>query len=342
MNKAPITILFFADSHLGFDDPVHPRIERRRRGDDFFANYCFLLDTALKQNVDLVIHGGDFFFRSRVPPSIIEKAYQPLVETANAGLPIYLVPGNHERSHLPDHLWLHHPNIHVFDHPSTFQQEVRGTVLSLSGFPFARSVRSQFRSLVEQTGWQAVQADIRLLCMHQSVEGARVGPVDFTFRADPDTIAGAHIPVGFAAVLSGHIHRSQVLTHTLDGQAMEAAVIYPGSIERTSLAERFEEKHYVILKFDPEAGITKPEVEFLPLKTRPMVKVEIPARGKGVTAWRKDLQDCLNRFERDAVVSIHFTGEHADQARLAFSAAELRGMAAPGMNVSLAFPRGRS
>ena len=34
-----IRILFLADTHLGFDLPVKPRINRRRRGIDFFKNY---------------------------------------------------------------------------------------------------------------------------------------------------------------------------------------------------------------------------------------------------------------------------------------------------------------
>jgi hypothetical protein len=34
-----IRILFLADTHLGFDLPFRPRIQRRRRGPEFFANF---------------------------------------------------------------------------------------------------------------------------------------------------------------------------------------------------------------------------------------------------------------------------------------------------------------
>jgi DNA repair exonuclease SbcCD nuclease subunit len=34
-----IRILLIADTHLGFDLPFRPRIKRRRRGLDFFANF---------------------------------------------------------------------------------------------------------------------------------------------------------------------------------------------------------------------------------------------------------------------------------------------------------------
>ena len=42
-----LEFLFFADTHLGFDLPARPRIERRRRGPDFFANFERALAPAL-------------------------------------------------------------------------------------------------------------------------------------------------------------------------------------------------------------------------------------------------------------------------------------------------------
>ena len=91
MMEKPIKILLFADTHLGFDLPLQPRIERRRRGDDFFANYQLILDFARRKQVDLIVHGGDLFFRSKVPPAIVERAYASLFEIASAGIPIMIV-----------------------------------------------------------------------------------------------------------------------------------------------------------------------------------------------------------------------------------------------------------
>ena len=36
-----IRILLIVDTHPGFDLPFRPRIKRRRRGPDFFANFDF-------------------------------------------------------------------------------------------------------------------------------------------------------------------------------------------------------------------------------------------------------------------------------------------------------------
>jgi len=90
-----IRILFFSDTHLGFDFPLRKSGVHRRRGVDFFTNYNRVLQRAVTGDADLIIHGGDLFFRSRVPDRILELAYGPLIETARTGMPVCIVPGNH-------------------------------------------------------------------------------------------------------------------------------------------------------------------------------------------------------------------------------------------------------
>jgi DNA repair exonuclease SbcCD nuclease subunit len=72
------------------------------------------------------------------------------------------------------------------------------------------------------------------------------------FRRGPDVIPANAIPVGYAAVLAGHIHRRQVLRRAPNGRRMAAPILYPGSVERTSSAERDEPKGYMVI--DMEAG----------------------------------------------------------------------------------------
>ena len=127
--------------------------------------------------------------------------------------------------------------------------------IAVAGFPCERDrVRDRFAEVVEKTGWRSVPAAIRLLCLHQTVEGATVGPADFVFRGGPDVIPGRAIPPGFAAVLAGHIHRHQVLTADLHGRALAAPVLYPGSTERTSAAENGETKGCVTIEIEPGGG----------------------------------------------------------------------------------------
>lgn len=329
-----IRILFFGDSHLGFDLPNQPRIERRRRGEDLFKNYHQIIKFAKWEKADLILHGGDLFHHSRVSPAIIERAYRPLYELACSGIPVYLVPGNHERSRLPEHLYLSHNNIHIFDRPITYSHQAGGIKLSLSGFPFTRKVREKFPTLLRQTTYQQGEADWRFLCIHQIFEGATVGPVDYTFRDGADNIPPEWVPEDFGAVLSGHIHRAQRLDLTLDGQKLSVPVIYPGSIERTSIAERFEDKSFRLIKLRRENRHIIQEVETRPLPARPMLKVSVPVRDHPPNQVLLHIQGQLSLIDPDAVVRVELTGRRADQVQKSITAASLRAAAPQSMNIS--------
>jgi DNA repair exonuclease SbcCD nuclease subunit len=331
-------ILFFADTHLGFDLPMRPRIVRRRRGPDFFHNYEAVLTAALQLKVDAVIHGGDLFYRSKVPQPIVEQAFAPLLALADKGLPIYLVPGNHERSSIPTTLFTRHPNLKIFTRPRTFLLPGNASRIALSGFPFVRKdIRKNFAATLEQTGWQSLEADFRLLCLHQSIQGATVGPQNYVFRGGPDVIPIRDIPLGFDLTLAGHIHRHQVLRHDLNGRKSPCAVIYPGSTERTSFAEKDDPQGFVILDLPGlHCGQKAPiQYRFHPLTTRRMIQVDISTHGHTEEQLTAYIKARLAELPPDAIVQlrVHASPAHAAH-RLSHKA--LRAMAPPTMNVTAA------
>ena len=237
-----LRLLLLADTHLGLPSNAH------------FAAFERALLPAHRGEVDLVVHGGDILYRSKVRPNLVLDAFAPLKRVADTGVPVVLVPGNHERSAIPYPLLAAHPGVHIIDRPRTVSLNVRGMSVSVSGFPNDRDrIRESLARLLEMTEWRSHSADVRLLAIHQSVEGATVGPVGFTFRSAPDVIPGRAIPSGFAAVLAGHIHRHQVLTKDLRGRALAAPVFYPGSTAMTSFAERYEAKGYVTMELAADA-----------------------------------------------------------------------------------------
>ncbi len=333
-----IRVLLIADTHLGFDLPATPRVERRRRGPDFFANTRLALEPALRGKADVVVHGGDLLFRSKVPAGLVMDALEPLLKVADAGVPVVMVPGNHERSALPYPLLASHRCLHIFDRPRTIELEVANTRVALGGFPCERDgVCDHFSALVEATGALAVNADVRLLCLHQTVEGARVKGV--TFRRGGDVVRGRDIPSGFAAVLCGHIHRSQILTRDLAGRALRSPVLYPGSIERTSFAERDEPKGYLLLGIEPDwtSGGRLVDWRFHELPARPMEMVTVDATGLAPEAFERALGDEFDRLPIDAVVQLQVEGHLAPGSGEVIRAAWLRQLHPPTMTVELRF-----
>ncbi len=260
-------ILFLSDTHLGFDEPERPRSKRPRRGPDFFRTFHQAVETARTERPDAVIHGGDLLYRSRVPDSLIERAMMPLLTLASEGIPVFLIAGNHERSYLRQTLFTRHDNIHLFNEPRTVTLLMNGVRTAIGGFPCIRhEARDAFAGMVRATGLMSQPADVRLLCIHQLVEGAWV--YGHQFRSGEDIIRASDLPAGVTAILSGHVHRRQVLRTDLSGRPLAAPVIYPGSTERTSFAEADEVKGFVSLEVGPGGSLTS--IAFRDLPARPM------------------------------------------------------------------------
>ena len=331
-----VRILLLADSHIGFDLPVQPRVGRRRRGHDFLANYATALEPAFAGEVDLVVHGGDVFDRPTVDATAAYQALDPLRRIAERGVPVFIVPGNHERSRIPHARFALHPNVHVFDRPRTYTRDVRGVRIALTGFPYERrNVRANLPALLERAEWRPHAAAISLLCIHHCVEGATVGPGDFTFTTAADVIRHRDVPSEFAAVLSGHIHRHQVLTRDLSGRPVDAPVLYPGSVERTATAEIGETKGFMIVRVGSSGAGTRVRWEFRPLPARPMVRQEISVDGITECELESALRQIVASVPPDAVVSIRVAGQLTDAHWRRLSAVHLRTFVPDSMNVDI-------
>ena len=317
-------ILFFADTHLGYDYPIHPRIQRRRRGFDFFENYHQILQTAMDEKVDAIIHGGDLFFRSKIPAPIIEKAYEPLLPVLESGIQVFVVPGNHERSRLPASPLFHHPNFHNFDRPRLFRLERHGIKLALGGFPNIRNhVNPSFEEVLASIDFKTDPEYKNILCMHQSVEGAVVGVQNYRFPRGDDVIGRHQFPEHLDLILSGHIHRQQVLR-----SSHGTPIIYPGSIERTSFAERMEPKGYTCIEL-PDDGTSW---EFRPLKARPMREIKLPENLQDHGGLIEFIRKSGTAEDSQSILRIRCSNEK--QIAL-LKVAELRAILPETMNVDL-------
>jgi DNA repair exonuclease SbcCD nuclease subunit len=249
----------------------------------------------------VVVHGGDLLYRSRVPAWLAETALAPLRRVAESGVPVLLVPGNHERSRMPFPLLALHERLHIFDRPRTVVVEARGVRVAFMGFPYTHGVRRRFPEILMDLSHDPVPADVRVLCLHQCIEGATCGPGNFTFRFGPDVIRTADLPRNVAVTLSGHIHRHQVL-HPAGGHS----IVYAGSIERTSFAEAPETKGFVVLEL-ARSGLHS--LEFRPLPARPMVARTVSfGNDDDLTAHRR-LAAAIESTPGDAVVQLRVTGQ---------------------------------
>ncbi len=333
-------ILFLADTHIGFDLPLRPKINRRRRGYDFLKNFEKALEPALNGDIDCIIHGGDLFYRSQVPIEIADLAFNIIKKIADKRIPFYIVPGNHEGSIIPHAEYLDHKYIKIFDKPRTYFLDTSIGKMALAGFPFIRhNIRGHFRKILSQTNWDKEKSDFKLLCMHQTVEGATVGVQNYTFSYKKNVIRTIDIPDGLTAVLSGHIHRAQILNRSLSGSPISAPVLYPGSIERTSFAERLERKGYLTLELETgRQGKTEiNKWQFHDLKARPMYRKDLNVDGIPQDLLKNKLVRYLRSIPANSIVDFRIMDIVPEGSMEVLSAPALRQLAPSTMNVTASF-----
>ncbi|NUQ49140.1 MAG: metallophosphoesterase, partial [Phycisphaerae bacterium] len=202
-----VRLLHIADTHIGAGWPRRrpARDARPYRGDDFARAYQRVVERAREHNVDLVIHAGDLFDHPRPTQAHVAEACQPLLRLAQEGVPVVIVPGNHERSALPACLWLAHENIHIMAEPRTVLLNCRGVRVAVSGFPCVRrGAAAQFDDNLRATGWSRTRAEVHILAVHQTFRGARCGPADYVFRGGDDVIDAISLEAdGMQLVLNG-------------------------------------------------------------------------------------------------------------------------------------------
>ena len=212
--------------------------------------------------------------------------------------------------------------------------------MALIGFPFVRQgIRREFLQQLDQTGWRQMDADVYVLCLHQAIDGATVGPVGYTFRHTPDVIRIADIPPEFTAVLSGHIHRFQILTKNLNGKALQTPIFYPGSIERTSFAEKNEKKGYLILTLDTDdiIGSRLKKWQFYELPARPMTRIELHPSVVDASQFRSWIRGKIEALPPNSIVNLRIHGNIPASFAQVLRAASLRSIVPPTMNINTSF-----
>ncbi|MBL8986867.1 MAG: hypothetical protein JNJ80_11390, partial [Gemmatimonadetes bacterium] len=107
---------------------------------------------------------------------------------------------------------------------------------------------------------------------------------------------------------------------------------YPGSIERTSLAEIGEPKGFLLLGATPGEPLTW---TFRPLPARPMYRRELGTEGLSAAELEAAIGAIVGSVEPDAVLSIQLTSPLDESQRRLMTAANLRALAPATMNLEV-------
>ncbi|NCG18850.1 MAG: hypothetical protein GWP91_07540 [Rhodobacterales bacterium] len=249
-------ILQIGDTHLGMRAHVTGAPRGQGRNIDHMAAFTTAIGPALQGEVDLVIHTGDLFDRSRPPRAAMLAAANRLVRLARQ-LPVLVIAGNHDRRGLKQYIPHRLPNLHIVDRP---QQLTLGG-LRIAAVPFIRRAEDWGRAAAE-----TCRGGVDFLVAHQAFHGSQVPGLTFQVGHQHDTIGEQHLPPGVRWILSGHIHPRQAV------RLGPATIVHGGSTERTAFSEAGQCKGSTLWDW----GQAKPW-RFVNGPTRPMLVVRSPS-----------------------------------------------------------------
>ena len=286
----PIKLLHFADAHIDIANYGRHDAETGLpiRVMDFLRSLDQIVETAVAEQVDLVVFAGDAYKDRNPHPTFQREWGRRMMQLSEAGIPTLLLVGNHDispasgRAHtLHEFSTLNVPYIYVADTVKLWTPDELGLPVQIITIPWI--ARSRFVNREEVAGMSidevyaymedllqkmvskliaTAEPDIPLiLTAHASVSGAKYGSERAVMLGHEIVLSGGMVnnkKLDYVAL--GHIHKHQILS----GKDMHPPIIYPGSIERIDFGEAKEKKGFIL------AEITKgqTEWEFVDLKTR--------------------------------------------------------------------------
>ena len=289
-------VLHFADAHIdmlnrGRHDPETGLPVRVM---DFLRSLDTIVNTAIEEQVDLVLFAGDAFKDRSPAPTFIREWGKRIMRLSRAGIPTVLLVGNHDlspalgRAHALDPFRTFEvPHVHVVDAPTLLTPDdleglplqivalpwvSRSKVVAYAGEQFAnvplselyRHMENLLNQVVQNLLQQAEESIPTILTAHASVQGAKYGAERLVLLGNDLVLPTSLVKnPRWAYVALGHIHKAQDLN-----EGSQPPVVYPGSIERVDFGEAKEDKYFVIATIEPG----KPtQVDWRQLPIRPVI-----------------------------------------------------------------------
>jgi exonuclease SbcD len=128
-----------------------------------------------------------------------------------------------------------------------------------------------------------------VLVAHVHVRGAQLNTLFRITEQEDVVFSEADLPMNFAYIALGHIHRAQCL-------AGQKHVRYSGSIERMDLGEKDDSKGVVLFDLGPEGLRGEPRV--LPLQATPIYEIDIRSPKVEIPALKERYPDAQNDLVR--------------------------------------------
>jgi len=327
-NKEPIKVIHFADLHLGVENygRVNSKTGLNQRVIDFLKSLDFLIETAVENDVALVVFAGDAYRNQKPNPTLQREFARMMRRLTREGIEVVLLVGNHDLPNMDKQAHsmavydaLEVDGIHVARSTELLTVETKHGAVQVAALPhFSRSrlianlkdkdieykdktltelndlMRQAVEDFVSDLAGKADDSIPAILTAHISVSTAKVG------NEERSILAGSELTVlpsvlqrrEFDYVALGHIHRFQDLS-----QGSYPHLIYSGSIDRVDFGEEKEDKGFCLVSL----ARGKTTYEFVKTPARRFLTIDMECKTEDPTAEicercvKESLTDCVVR-----------------------------------------------
>lgn len=253
-------LLHFSDIHIGMENyaKLDPQTGLSTRLLDFFKTFDFIVETAFKENVDVVVFAGDAY-KTRDPNPTQQRGFGERIRKMAKKIPVVLVVGNHDTPNaegrantLDIYSALEIDNVWVSRTPEYLNIPTKSGNLQVITLPWLH--KNDYKTIGE-----------KLNLLYDKITPPPTGPVPDGTGAGGPAIFLSHAEVVGASygsekgmaiandvtiplsllqdkrldyVALGHIHKHQVLSKPGDSPL----IVYSGSPQRIDFGEEKEEK----------------------------------------------------------------------------------------------------
>ncbi len=298
-------LLHFSDIHIGMENyaKLDPETGLSTRLLDFFQTFDFIVDLAIKENVDAVVFAGDAY-KTRDPNPTQQRGFGERVKRiAKAGIPTILVVGNHDTPNadgkantLDIYSALEIDNVWVSRQPEYLQIPTKAGSLQIITLPWLH--KNDYKTIAEKLKLMYEKIDSSspaIFLSHCEVEGASYGSEKGLAIANDVTIP---LPLlqdkRLSYIALGHIHKHQVLSKN-------PLVVYSGSPQRIDFGEEKEEKGVCLVEI-PQPGSAN--FKFISTDARKFLTIGIDLKGEDQDPTQTILDQIKKMEVKDKIVRV--------------------------------------
>jgi DNA repair exonuclease SbcCD nuclease subunit len=238
---------------------------------DTEKQFNVIINKAIEERVDFVVHSGDLFDRINVKNADIESALKALRRLSENEIPFVTIAGNHDKAFTQG--VVSPLNFINYIDKCTAITEIGTKVFKVGNSDISVHGISYIRSEIEDRYPEALgelinnsHTKFNILLSHQLVNGSKTG-YEISSVNEPE-IPSTFFPPDLNYVAMGHIHKKQNIKHP---SYPEMKIHYPGSPLIIDFGERKEKKSISIV------NITGEEVELneIGLESRKFEEISI-------------------------------------------------------------------